>query len=54
MPKSLSSIIRVENRLNHRRKALLVRDALVMASASMFMIMVFLVALHIGYVKICF
>ena len=54
MTKDFKKMVKTEIRLNHRRKALLIRDNLVMTSTSMFMIIVFLIALHVGYVKICF
>jgi len=54
MTNDFKKMVKTENRLNHRRKALLIRDSLVMASTLIFMIIVFLIALHIGYVKICF
>jgi len=54
MPKSLSSIIRVENRLNARRKAFVFYTIGSIASATIFFVVLFLICLQVGIVKICF
>ncbi len=54
MTKDFKKMVKTENRLNHRRRSLLIRDSLIMASTTIFMIIVFLIAIGIGYVKICF